>query len=43
MMLTNIFHLLFKFDSKVFNIVACNNIFVMRASNNNVWISAWIV
>ena len=44
MMLTNIFHLLFKFDSKLINIVVTyNNIFAMRTSNNNVWISIWIV
>ena len=43
MMLTNIFYLLFKFDIKLINIVTYNNIFVMRTSNNNVWISIWIV
>ena len=43
MMLTNIFHHLFKFDSKLINIVTYNNIFAMRTSNNNVWISIWIV
>ena len=43
MMLTNIFHLLFKFDSKSINIVACNNIVSMRTSNTNVWISTCTV